>query len=154
MDSIKSLKLVKTNAQNLDFQSLVVELDRYLSITDGDEHDFYHQYNQLDNIKHVILAYQGSITVACGAMKEFDLETMEIKRMFTKSVHRGKGIAVQILNELENWATVLGYKKCILETGKRQVEAIQFYHKQGYEVISNYGQYIGIENSICFAKKL
>jgi putative acetyltransferase len=40
------------------------------------------------------------------------------------------------------------------ETGKRQPEAIALYEKQGYQRISNYGQYIGVENSVCFEKVL
>jgi putative acetyltransferase len=59
-----------------------------------------------------------------------------------------------VLAELEAWAAELGYPKCVLETGKRQPEAIALYEKQGYQRISNYGQYIGVENSVCFEKVL
>jgi putative acetyltransferase len=68
--------------------------------------------------------------------------------------NRGKGIAAQILNELEKWAKELNYKKCVLETGHKQPEAIALYKKNGYKQIPNYGQYIGIENSVCFEKLL
>jgi putative acetyltransferase len=56
--------------------------------------------------------------------------------------------------ELEAWAAELSYEKCVLETGKKQVEAIGLYQKNGYQKIPNYGQYIGVENSLCFEKKL
>jgi putative acetyltransferase len=59
-----------------------------------------------------------------------------------------------VLSELESWAAELGYPKCVLETGKRQPEAIALYEKQGYQRIPNYGQYIGVENSVCFEKVL
>ena len=59
-----------------------------------------------------------------------------------------------ILKDLEYWAKDLGYTKCVLETGKRQLDAIALYQKVGYQIIPNYGQYIGIENSICFAKNV
>jgi len=48
----------------------------------------------------------------------------------------------------------LGYRKCVMETGKRQPDAVQLYTKNGYEVIPNYGPYIGVENSVCFEKAL
>ena len=67
---------------------------------------------------------------------------------------RGKGIATKILSEMERWAAELGYARCILETGKRQPEAIQLYRKNAYAQIPNFGQYAGIENSLCFEKKL
>jgi len=53
---------------------------------------------------------------------------------------------------LESWASELNFKYCVLETGKRQPEAIALYKKNGYQIIPNYGQYHGIENSICFQK--
>ena len=79
---------------------------------------------------------------------------MEIKRMYTSPEFRGKGAATRILRELENWAAELSCKKCILETGKRQPEAIRLYQRNGYLPIPNYGQYAGIENSVCFEKQL
>ena len=79
---------------------------------------------------------------------------MEIKRMYTLPDRRGKGIASQVLRELENWASELSYRKCILETGKKQPEAIRVYQKNGYQIIPNYGQYAGIENSLCFEKEI
>ena len=74
--------------------------------------------------------------------------------MFTSDSHRGKGFATQVLTELERWALELGYSKCVLETGKRLPDAVRLYEKSGYRQIPNYGQYIQMENSICFEKKL
>ena len=79
---------------------------------------------------------------------------MEVKRMYTIPASRGKGVAGKVLTELEKWATELSYKKCVLETGKRQPEAIELYKKNGYKLISNYGQYAGIENSVYFEKEM
>lgn len=79
---------------------------------------------------------------------------MEVKRMFTSPENRGEGIAGQILVELENWAKEINFEKCILETGKKQPEAIRLYKKSGYVITPNYGQYAGIENSVCFMKHL
>ncbi len=45
-------------------------------------------------------------------------------------------------------------KRAVLETGRRQVEALKFYQKSGYHGILNYGQYIGMDNSQCFEKIL
>ena len=74
--------------------------------------------------------------------------------MFILSDSRGKGFASLILAELENWALELDFEKCILETGKMQPEAIALYRKNGYCKIPNYGQYTGVENSLCFEKNL
>ena len=148
------IQLVRTNSENKKFTELVTFLDLDLAERDGEDHSFYAQFNKIQLIKYVVLAFENNIPVACGAIKEFDLSTFEIKRMYTNPSHRGKGIATKILFELEKWAKELGYKKCILETGKKQPEALHLYKKCGYVTINNYGQYIGIENSICFEKTI
>ena len=148
------IRLLRTNSEHGDFIQLVAQLDNLLAEMDGRDHDFYDQFNKIDKIKHVAVAYFDELPVACGAIKEFDIETMEIKRMFTVDSHRGKGLATQVLTELEKWALELGYSKCILETGKRLPDAVRLYEKNGYRQIPNYGQYVQMENSICFEKKL
>jgi GNAT superfamily N-acetyltransferase len=72
--------------------------------------------------------------------------------MYTLPEMRGQGVAGQVLSALEDWACELGYEKCVLETGKKQPEAIRLYEKSGYRRIQNYGQYAGVENSVCFEK--
>jgi GNAT superfamily N-acetyltransferase len=148
------IRLIRTNSVNKDFIRLIKDLDAYLAVSDGEEHSFYAQFNKVDLIKHVVLASYNEIIIACGAIKQYDPQTMEIKRMFTSSDYRGKGIAGLILIELQNWTKEMGFENCILETGKRQKEAIRLYKKSGYEVITNYGQYAGMEDSICFMKKV
>lgn len=100
------------------------------------------------------MAYHDDKSVGCGAIKEHVPGTMEVKRMYVIPEGRGKGIATGILSELENWAIELEYSKCILETGKRQPEAIGLYRKNGYRPIPNYGQYVNVDNSVCFEKML
>ena len=148
------IKIVRTNSDNQDFINLVVDLDAYLKITDKDEHDFYNQYNNIDVIKHVVVVYIDAIPVGCAAIKSFEATSMEIKRMYVSNEHRGKGIAQKLIEELEIWTKELGLKKCVLETGRRQKAAVKFYRKCNYKVIENYGQYIGMKNSICFEKQL
>ena len=149
-----SIQLIRTNSSNQDFQSLVKQLDAYLAITDGDEHGFYNQFNGIQSLNHVIVAFDNKDAVACGALKEKEGYGLEVKRMFTKANYRGKGIASKVLKELENWAKELKSNQIILETGKRQVEAVKFYQKCNYKIIANYPPYEEMENSVCFSKKL
>ncbi|MBK9639602.1 MAG: GNAT family N-acetyltransferase [Bacteroidetes bacterium] len=148
------ITLKRTNSNHPDFQLLVRDLDLELKVRDGEDHAFYAQYNKSDSIKYVVVAYENSEAVGCGAIKEWDSQTMEVKRMFVPLKNRGEGIASLVLNELEKWAKELGYKKCILETGEKQPEAIQLYTKNNYKLIPNYGQYAGVEASKCFEKLL
>jgi len=146
------ITFVKTDAKHQDFQNLVKLLDADLLIRDGDIHYFYAQFNKIDFIKNVIIAYANDEAIGCGAIKKYDEQTMEIKRMFVKESHRNQGIAAKLLTHLENWAKELGFQKCILETGNNQPEAIRLYQKCNYKIIPNYGQYEGVETSFCFEK--
>jgi GNAT superfamily N-acetyltransferase len=120
------IKIVRTNSNDSDFIFLIKQLDAYL------------------NNKPVV----------CGAFKKFDKNSVEIKRMFTLPENRSKGIASKILNVLKVWAKESGFNSCILETGNRQVEAVNFYKKNACKIIPNFRQYKNIDNSLCFKKVL
>ena len=151
---MSDLTLIRTDSDNADFMTLVALLDQDLAIRDGDDHTFYAQFNKVDAIKEVIIAYQDGTVVGCAAIKPFSATEAEVKRMFVHPDYRKQGIAAKVLNELENWATELGFAACVLETGKKQPEAIALYQKVGYHIIPNYGQYIGVDNSVCMTKLL
>lgn len=146
--------LIRTNSDNKDFQDLVVELDKDLAKKNGETNDFFAQFNKIDLMRNVVVALNDNLPVGCGAMKEYDKSTMEIKRMYVPIEMRGKGVAVAVLNELENWARELGYKRCVLETGDKMLEAVGLYKKSDYKIIKNYGQYENVASSICFEKVL
>lgn len=148
------MEIIRTDSKNIDFINLVKELDSELAKIDGEDHAFYNQFNSIDSIQYALVAIDKNRGIACGAIKRVDDSTMEIKRMYTRSDMRGKGIATKVLSALELWAKELGYAACILETGKRQQDAIALYKKSGYLRIANYGPYIDVENSVCFKKEL
>jgi putative acetyltransferase len=148
------LQLVRTTSGNSDFRALVQLLDQDLAARDGAEHGFYAQYNTIAQLNHVVVAYLGGEPVGCGAFKPYTTDSVEMKRMFVQPAHRGQGVAQAVLAELEKWAGELGYTSGVLETGKRQPEAIRLYERSGYGHIPNYGQYVGIDNSVCMQKTL
>lgn len=146
------IDLIRTDFQNPDFVELVNHLDTYLKISDGAEHDFYDQFNKIDGLKNVVIAYENNIPVGCGAFKKHNNDFVEIKRMYVAAKGRRKGVASKVLCELERWAKELNYGKCILETGKQQPEAVELYKKCGYSITKNFGFYENVENSVCFEK--
>ena len=147
-------ELFRTDSDNNDFKALVKLLDADLAIRDGADHAFYAQYNSIDKISNAVVAFKDNEVVACGAFKNFSDSTVEIKRMYVVENLRGQGIAQKVLAELEKWAGELNFSSCILETGKKQAEAIRLYQKAGYTIIKNYGQYEHVENSVCMEKKM
>jgi len=144
----------RTDSEDPGFQSLVALLDADLAIRDGNEHAFYAQFNKITTIRNAIVCYVEDKPIGCGAFKKYDAEKAEIKRMYVLPGYRGHGIGLNILKELELWAAEESYAACILETGKKQPEAIHLYQKAGYSIIPNYGQYEHVENSVCMIKQL
>jgi GNAT superfamily N-acetyltransferase len=148
------ITLKRTNSDDSDFISLVALLDKDLAIRDGEDHSFYNQFNKIDKIKHVVVFYENDIAVGCGAFREKESDSVEIKRMYVHPDHRKKGIASQVLAELERWAAEIKYPYTVLETGKKQPEAIALYQKSGYSIIPNYPPYENMDNSVCMKKTL
>jgi len=146
------MQLVRTTSNHSDFQKLIAIFDEYLVDIDGDQRDFFSHYNN-KHLEHALVVYDGETAVGCGGFKKYDEHTAEIKRMFVHPDHRGKGIASTILMELENWAKEEDFTAFILETSPKLTNAIALYKKTGYQLIPNFGQYIGVENSLCMKKE-
>ena len=144
----------RTNSDDPNFQELVKLLDLELQERDGEEHLFYANLNKTNTLNYAVVAYDQDEPIGCGALRTYAKDVMEVKRMFVPLEKRGQGIASTILSALETWCKELGIKKCILETGKNQPEAIALYKKNQYKIIPNFGKYEGVENSDCFEKEL
>ena len=152
MEVVISLK--RTDSNSKDFINLVRELDVYLSQINGEEDDFFKQFNSIESLKNVLVCYVDEKAVGCGAFKEITEKTVEIKRMYVNPNYRGNNIATLILNELESWAKEKRFTEVVLETSKTMLPAVNLYQKNKYSVMPNYGPYKNIVSSICFKKYL
>lgn len=148
------MEIRKTDSTDPDFITLVNALDAELRIRNGEADSFYKQFNKIDTIRHCVVLSEDGKPMACGAFKHFEAGAVEIKRMYVLPEARKNGLAQRVLQSLENWAAETGMKACVLETGLNLPEAIRLYENAGYTRIPNYGQYIGIANSVCYKKVL
>ncbi len=144
----------RTTNSDINFRTLIAKLDDELNDVHDQQRQVYDQYNQVDLIQTVVVAYNKNLPVGCGCFKSFDYNTAEIKRMYVLPEFRGKGISKLILNELETWAKESGFTKAVLETGIKLPTAISLYKTHGYTRIKNYGVYKDLGDSICFEKLL
>jgi putative acetyltransferase len=149
-----NISLRRTTSMDPDFRTLIKELDADLRSKYDEMMNMYDQHNIIENIDTVVVAYNSDVPIGCGCFKVFDQETVEIKRMFVRTIGRGKGLSFKILNELHTWAAELGYTHTVLETGSKQTEALGLYAKAGYKVIPAYEPYVDLPDSICFRKML
>jgi putative acetyltransferase len=151
---VKATTIVRTDSSDLDFPQLVSLLNQELRERYGPLQQVYDSYNLISNLDTVVIAYRDDIPAGCGCFKQYAADTVEIKRMYVKPDERKQGIASSILSELEIWAKEKGFLYAILETANKQPESVALYKKTGYTIIPNYGQYMGMEASICMKKKL
>ncbi|MER7005425.1 GNAT family N-acetyltransferase [Dactylosporangium sp. NPDC000555] len=79
---------------------------------------------------------------------------LELKRMYVAPSHRGQGVAVALLADVERAAAALGAPRIILQTGDRQPDAVRLYEKSGYTRIPIFPPYEAMTFSNCFEKLL
>jgi GNAT superfamily N-acetyltransferase len=98
-------------------------------------------------------AFNGDELVGHAAVRPFE-DSLEVKRVYVREDHRGRGISRQLMLELESIAREQGVTSLILQTGNRQTEAIALYTKIGYVPIDRFGAYEPIPFFLCFGKTL
>ncbi|MBH0008214.1 GNAT family N-acetyltransferase [Salinibacterium sp. SWN1162] len=107
-----------------------------------------------DSVVVFLIAYVDGVPAGCGGLRELSEEIFEVKRMYVTPAQRGTGIAVAVLKGLEEWARAQSATTLALETGTAQPDAMRFYEREGYSRIENFGDYVGEELSVCYAKNL
>ena len=108
----------------------------------------------MDKIQEAIVVYEENRVIGGGAIRRYDDETIELKRVFVHTEYQGQGIGSRLVSLLMEWAVELGYKKMVLETGELLAESCAVYKKLGFQVIPNYGPYEDMPESLCMAKDL
>jgi GNAT superfamily N-acetyltransferase len=88
-----------------------------------------------------VVLVDGEVTAAGGGFRFHADGVCEVKRMWTRPGYRRRGLAVRVLDALEDEARSAGYRRLVLETGPRQPEAAALYETRGYTRIPYYGHY-------------
>jgi len=104
------------------------------------------------------IARLDGLAVGCGGVAVFD-DYAEVKRMYTRPMARGRGVAKALLRRIEDEARGAGILVLRLETGTRQHEAIGLYQRMGFRPRGPFGAYAAmparnIETSLFFEKTL
>jgi ribosomal protein S18 acetylase RimI-like enzyme len=89
----------------------------------------------------LVLLNDAGETVAGGGIRRYNEISCEVKRVWTHADYRRQGLAIRVINELEDVARELGYERVRLETGPAQPEAQALYRRLGYTKIETYGHY-------------
>jgi|EP01033_Poteriospumella_lacustris_P017805 putative acetyltransferase len=142
-----------------DTAEMIDEVHAYTSSLYRPENVFGFKPSQLEHPKiHFLVARINGYPVACGGVKLYDENPddvyCEVKRMYVRAAHRGKGLAKKILSLLEDQARAMGVRTLRLETGIYQPDAISLYEKVGYTRRGIYGDYKETDENVFFEKTL
>jgi hypothetical protein len=149
---LENQTIERTTSDNKDFQFLTQQLDHELWYELNEDRGTYDQYNKVPGLQTVVVVYVNDEPAATGCFKKYNRNTVEIKRMFVQKQFRGRGLSKLVLTALEDWAKELRFDYTILETSIHFAAANALYKNSGYEIIPNYDQYEGLEESVCMKK--
>jgi len=86
----------------------------------------------------IILAFEHEALVACGALHELEPRIGEIRRVYVRADHRGKGFGPRLTGALIARARELEYDRLRVDTLPTMDAAIQFYQEMGFRPIPAY----------------
>ncbi|OZG72952.1 hypothetical protein BTA51_13410 [Hahella sp. CCB-MM4] len=145
---IQAKELAPTHFHSIE---LMNELSDKLKIITGDTGTSSFDIESFIAEKGVfIVIYEEDAAVGCGSLRRHDVESCELKRMYS----RKRGIGRMLMAELFEKARHLGYSRMVLSTRRVNIEAVNFYLRNGFDEISPYGHYCSKPESICMARYL
>lgn len=101
-----------------------------------------------------LLLHAGEEVAGCAGLQPLEPGVGEVKRMYVRPAHRGRGLSRRLLTEVEKLAAEYGMRTLRLETGRLFDEAIGLYTSSGYRPIPRFGPYAECAESVCFEKHL
>jgi carbonic anhydrase len=91
----------------------------------------------------LLLAMQDSAgnsgeAIGCAALRRFDQEACEMKRLYVRPAFRGQGAARELVKVLIGVARSIGYQRMLLDTLPSMQEAHKLYRTFGFQEIPSY----------------
>lgn len=147
-------QIQQASVSSPDAVALLSELSQELSTITGSSGNASFDAADLQDsrARFVVLRDADGTAVGCGAFRPMDDNIAEIKRVYARVKHSGVGAT--ILHYLEQEAARIGFSAVRLETRVVNRDAVEFYLRNQYRVIPNFGQYAGRLEAICFEKTL
>ena len=149
------IQIVEVPPDSADAVQLIGELDDHLlahPYPPQSRHAFSVDKLVREGVVFFITYYEGQLA-GCGGVKMFD-DYGEVKRMFVRPIHRGRGLGKAMLNRVADFARSKGVKVLRLETGIYEVEAIGLYESWGFSRRRPFGEYVEDPLSVYLEKQL
>jgi len=116
-----------------DVRALIAELNAALLALTPKEYCHHLTVEQMAGVDTTLfVAREDGAAIACGALKRHPGGVGEVKRMYTRPSHQGRGIGGRILSEIEALAKAEGLTRLVLETGSNFAAAAHVYERDGF----------------------
>ena len=150
------MEYIWTDGNNQDFQRFYLKTEEYYSKIVGGKKNRtgFIPYNLSESISNVLIAYADGKAVGCAGLKRYSGQDVEIKRVWVEPEWRGKHIATALMDQIEDKARQMGFKRAILQTRPIMPDAVGLYESRGYLLVENYPPYDKLEGAICMALDL
>ncbi|WP_125143943.1 GNAT family N-acetyltransferase [Clostridium transplantifaecale] len=127
IEEIKELIREYTNSlkRDLTFQNLDEELN-----------DIKAKYTDHDG--KLLAAFEDGKAIGCIALRRFDENRCEMKRLFVKPEYRGRRAGQALVEEIIKNARNMGYHSMLLDTVTPLQSAVKLYHIYGFREIPAY----------------
>ncbi|HET7203404.1 MAG TPA: GNAT family N-acetyltransferase [Steroidobacteraceae bacterium] len=101
-------------------------------------------------------AWANSTLCGCGALKELDSTSAEVKSMRTRTAFLRQGVGQAVLDEIVCTARTRNYANLYLETGTGAAfsAAHALYLRNGFSWCEAFGDYVATEFSVFMVKRL
>ena len=138
-----------------DVRQLIAELNATLLALTPPEFCFHMTAEQMaEPHTTLFVAREDGAAVACGALRRHPERTAEVKRMYTRPSHQGRGIGGRVLDAIEALARREAFAHLVLETGHRHPAAWRVYERAGFRRCGAVLDYPESEYSVFYAKAL
>lgn len=101
-------------------------------------------------------AWQGSVLCGCGALRELDAISGEVKSMRTRPAFLRQGVGQAVLDEIVRTSLRRGYEHIYLETGTGPAfaPAHALYLRNGFSWCGPFGQYDATDFNVFMIRRL
>ncbi len=106
---------------------------------DHDVADWQHEYGGVTGVMLVVVDPAG-LVVGTAAVRRLEPGVAELKRMWLRPEHRGRGLADRLMERVLAEARALGAKALRLDSEHRLAAAVRLYRRYGFREIADYNR--------------
>lgn len=128
--------------------ALFCEQDDFMQDFLGEDRGYYTRYGGHERLERIWVICDGDSPAGCIAFRRKSEGVGEVKRLFVRAKHRGKGLSRPLLAAVEAHAQQQGLRTLFLDTRITLEPAVSIYRRAGFHIVFQQGLYIQMEKTL------